>query len=93
MVPLCRCGPWFGKICCCILAVDLLLLHLLAWLRPASDIDIAPDCISGGKAVVQTSDLPTSVQGLQQNGAAEDVIRADSGQKNTEEAWCSSVSR
>lgn len=40
-----KCGPWFGKLCCCILAVDLLLLRWLRWWRPAADIDAAPDYV------------------------------------------------
>ena len=53
----CRCGPWFGKICCCILAVDMLLLHLLAWLRPATDIDVVPDYIPASKALRQPGNI------------------------------------
>ncbi len=40
-----KCGPWFGKLCCCILAADLLLLRWLDWRRPAADIDHAPDYV------------------------------------------------
>lgn len=65
-----RCGPWFGKICCCILAIDLLLLHLLAWLRPAADIDVAPDYAAGSQAADQAGAALTSIQDVQQSGAA-----------------------
>lgn len=58
--PVCRCGPWFGKICCCILAVDLLLLRLLAWLRPAADIDAAPDYSASASALGQAGAPPTA---------------------------------
>jgi hypothetical protein len=66
LVP-CRCGPWFGKICCCIVAVDLLLLYLLAWLRPAADVDVAPDYPAGSNALGQAGAPPTSSKGVQQN--------------------------
>ncbi|GAB4820808.1 hypothetical protein N2152v2_007854 [Parachlorella kessleri] len=29
-----KCGQWFGKICCCVAAVDWLYLQLLEWWRP-----------------------------------------------------------
>ena len=38
-----KCGPWFGKLCCAILGMHLLLLRLLQWWRPAADIDVVPD--------------------------------------------------
>ena len=38
-----RCGAVFGKLCCCIAAVNLMYLWALEWLEPASSLDAAPD--------------------------------------------------
>lgn len=38
-----KCGKWFGKICCCITAVDWLYWCFLEWWQPASSIGPAPD--------------------------------------------------
>ena len=39
----CRCGSWFGKICCCIAAVDDMYWRWLRWWCPDSIFEIAPD--------------------------------------------------
>ncbi|KAI3436712.1 hypothetical protein D9Q98_006127 [Chlorella vulgaris] len=46
-----QCGKWFGKICCCITAVDWLYWRWLEWWQPASLFERAPDFF-----------LPTSTQ-------------------------------
>ena len=38
-----KCGKWFGKICCCIAAVDWLYWRWLEWLQPAGRFDPEPD--------------------------------------------------
>ncbi|KAL4443031.1 hypothetical protein ABPG77_008522 [Micractinium sp. CCAP 211/92] len=38
-----KCGAWFGKICCCVTAVDWLYWRFLEWWQPASGIEPAPD--------------------------------------------------
>ncbi|KAK9817977.1 hypothetical protein WJX72_005225 [[Myrmecia] bisecta] len=38
-----KCGRWFGKICCCVAAVDYMYWCWLDWLYPANGIAIAPD--------------------------------------------------
>lgn len=38
-----RCGSWFGKICCCIAAVDHMYWRWLEWRAPAHRLEIAPD--------------------------------------------------
>ncbi|KAL4457771.1 hypothetical protein ABPG75_012636 [Micractinium tetrahymenae] len=38
-----KCGTWFGKICCCITAVDWLYWQFLEWWQPACSIEPAPD--------------------------------------------------
>ena len=38
-----RCGVWFGKICCCIAAVDDMYWRWQQWWRPDSSFELAPD--------------------------------------------------
>jgi phosphatidylinositol glycan class A protein len=38
-----KCGAWFGKICCCITAVDWMYWRFLEWWLPRDSIDIAPE--------------------------------------------------
>ena len=38
-----RCGSWFGKICCCIVAVDHMYWRWLEWWSPPESFEIAPD--------------------------------------------------
>ena len=38
-----RCGAIFGKLCCCVAAVDAMYLAILQWLEPAHAFDLAPD--------------------------------------------------
>ena len=42
-----RCGAVFGKLCCCVAAVDAMYLAFLEWWEPAQDIDLAPDLFTG----------------------------------------------
>eukprot|EP00887_Chlorella_sp_A99_P005311 scaffold1.g5311.t1 len=38
-----KCGKWFGKICCCIAAVDWLYWRWLEWWQPAAGLAPEPD--------------------------------------------------
>lgn len=86
-----KCGPWFGKICCCILAVDLLLLRLLAWLRPAVDIDSAPDYSASASALGQAGALPIlngkPGQQLQQRHLGQQQPGGTDGLPELEQGW------
>jgi phosphatidylinositol N-acetylglucosaminyltransferase subunit A len=42
-----KCGVYFGKLCCLLVAFDYLLWCLLEWLFPAADIDVAVDIPPG----------------------------------------------
>jgi hypothetical protein len=48
--------------------MELLLLHLLAWLRPATDVDVVPDYMPASKVVGQAEELLTN--GLQHTSDA-----------------------
>lgn len=50
------------------LAVDLLLLRLLVWLRPATDIDAAPDYAAAEATLGQAGAPPADGQRAQRNG-------------------------
>jgi accessory gene regulator protein AgrB len=36
------CGPYFGKILCIVIAVQVIFLQILRFMYPAKDIDAAP---------------------------------------------------
>ena len=38
-----RCGPWSGKLFCCVVAVNYLYWRWLEYWDPACDVDVAPD--------------------------------------------------
>ena len=38
-----KCGKWFGKLCCCVAAVDWLYWQALEWWEPSTSIEQAPD--------------------------------------------------
>jgi phosphatidylinositol glycan class A protein len=42
------CGPFAGKLFVCVVATSYLIWHLLEWLRPRSEIDLAVDYFPGG---------------------------------------------
>ena len=37
-----KCGRWFGKLCCCVAAVDWLYWRALEWWQPAAGLGRAP---------------------------------------------------
>ena len=52
-----RCGSWFGKICCCIAALDAMYWAWLRWWQPAHCMDIAPD-FPRSSVICNVSTLP-----------------------------------
>lgn len=38
-----QCGPVFGVLACCVVLAQWMYGHLLAWLLPAADVEVAPD--------------------------------------------------